>query len=125
MNTKLFEIRDSATFIPVIAIQLQPSSEEERYLLARAGYGSSVEAQEEYILLGYLGGGDNPMKCDPMAWSSRSRTMSVAHQYIIKYWDGLDSGTVIDVMCILGESKEPKRSERFDDMPVGGQEVVF
>ena len=40
MNVKLLEIRDRATFIPAIAIQLGSRSEEERWLLSRSGHVS-------------------------------------------------------------------------------------
>jgi len=35
-----------------------------------------------------------------------------AHKYIKEHWDELRSGSVVDVEFILGESKEPKASER-------------
>lgn len=38
--------------------------------------------------------------------------MVEAHRYIESYFDKLNSGDVIDVEHILGETKEPKVSER-------------
>jgi len=40
--------------------------------------------------------------------------MTVAHAYIEKNFHNLNSGDVIDVEFILGETDKPKTSERFD-----------
>jgi hypothetical protein len=40
--------------------------------------------------------------------------MPLAHQHIEQNWDLLNDGDVVDVEYILGETSEPKRSERFD-----------
>ena len=106
MQIKLMEIRDRATFIPVVAIKLVPRAEEERYLLGRAGYS----AGRDYILLSRITGDKNVTCCDPYAWGDR--TMTVAHDYLEKHWDALYSGQVIDVEYILGETASPKKSER-------------
>lgn len=112
METKTFEIRDRATFIPAIAIRLSPSCEEDRYLLARAGYGRAAEDQGEYVLLGRIAGGeDMRFNHDPYAWGM-SRTMVYAHEHIRKNWASLVSGQVICVEHLLGERPEPKKSER-------------
>jgi hypothetical protein len=109
MEVKTFEVRDEGTFIPVLAIRLWPRTEEERYLLSRAGYGRTVADQigGDYTLLTRLDGG----KChyDFEAWGNR--TLGCAHAYIKNCWDDLKSGRVIDVQYILGETDKPKESE--------------
>jgi hypothetical protein len=114
MISKTFEIRDSATFIPVLAVKLSPSCEEDRFLLGRAGYGIQPEQQGGYILLCKLDGGEGFCTCDPYAWPGGARTFKVAHDYLIRHFDELGSGAVVDVEFILGITKEPKKSERFD-----------
>ena len=47
---------------------------------------------------------------DPYSWGDR--TYSVAHNYIQEHWDEIKAGDVIDVEYILGETPEPKLSER-------------
>ena len=37
----------------------------------------------------------------------------MAHHYIIEHWDKLRDGDVVDVSFILGETQQPKVSERF------------
>jgi len=64
MQTKLLEIRDRATFIPVLAIQCLPGNEEERYLLSRAGYGVTCAEQERYILLAQIDGSKGKITYD-------------------------------------------------------------
>jgi len=106
MITKLFEVRDRATFLPVIATSMtSPASEAEFYLLRRAGYGV-----QPLILLTRLEGDNTPACYDPYAWGDR--TMRTAHLYIQDHWNVLESGDVVDVEFILGERPAPKVSER-------------
>lgn len=109
MIAKTFEVRDSATFIAVLAVQLGPTCEPDRYLFARSGYGTRPEDQATYVQLIKLAGGEGRSDCDPYSWGNR--TMEVAHSYIIKNFAELKTGAVIDVQFILGETKEAKRSE--------------
>lgn len=109
MQAKTFEIRDIATFIPVLAIRLSPSCDRDRYLFARAGFGTSSKEQRRYICLAKMNGGSGIISSDSFRWGDR--TIQIAHQYIIEHWDVLDSGEVIDVQYILGETKEKKKSE--------------
>lgn len=109
MIVKLFEVRDSATFLPVIAIKCDPANEAERYLLARTGYGMIAEDQGEYVLMTALHGGD-PLRYDAYAWGN-NRTRAVTHAHIQKHFNELESGAVIDVQFLLGETKAPKVSE--------------
>lgn len=119
MNTKAFEIRDSGTFIPVVGVLMVPGFEtdayiSEKYLLRRAGYGFD----SPLVLLCRMeaSGTDRNATYDPYAWGGGARTMIVAHDYIQKNWEDLNSGDVIDVQFILKETKQPKQSERLDDL---------
>ncbi len=73
------------------------------YLMRRAGFG------EPMIYLVML----STEKCayDPYNWG-RTRTMQIAHQWIEKNWDEAVSGQVVDVQAIIGETTEPKKSDR-------------
>ena len=42
MILKAIEIRDAATFIPAVAIKMEPANEEQRYLMARVGFHDGV-----------------------------------------------------------------------------------
>jgi hypothetical protein len=107
---KTFEIRDKGTFIPALAIQLEPGCEADCYLLSRAGFGEHAAVQREYVLLAKIDGGSGKAICDPYDWGA-ARTMCVAHDYIIRHWSELASGALVDVEFILGETKSPKLSE--------------
>lgn len=107
MIAKTFEVRDTATFIPMLAVQLNPTNEADRHLLARSGYGEVPEGQGEFVMLWSLNGGQAGY--DPYAWGNRTR--QVAHRYICDNFDSLESGAVIDVQYILGETEAPKISE--------------
>lgn len=107
MKTKTFEVRDKATFIPILAIRIEPDDTAQGYLLRRAGYADSKQ-----ILLVRIAGGSGLSTCDPYDWGNR--TMTTAHEYIRKNFDTLEDGDVIDVEYILGETTKKKRSERFD-----------
>jgi hypothetical protein len=111
MEIKLIEIRDRATFIPAVAIKLYARTEEELWLLRRAGYLESQvlsDAIQPYILLTRLDGG----RCeyDPYNWDNRSWRWT--HLHLLEKWDEIESGDVVDVEFILGETRQPKVSER-------------
>lgn len=110
MIVKTFEIRDAGTFIPAMAIKLGGDSEAGRYLLARAGFGLTVERQSEYVMLMRLS--DQEIHYDSGQWSRATRTMWFAHQVIEKKFDELADGAVIDVEFEAGITNAPKRSER-------------
>lgn len=40
------------------------------------------------------------------------RTLGIAHKYINEHYDELDSGDVVDVRFILGETEKPEPSTR-------------
>jgi hypothetical protein len=134
MVSKIIEIRDSATFIPALAVRLGSPNEAERYLLARSGFGRTMEHQCNYIVLCKINGGEPcAAHIDPFAWGQNPRTMFVAHMYLLnrhqeferdKYWcpssraadkhdgfDALPQGAVVDVEYILGMRETAKMSE--------------
>jgi hypothetical protein len=105
--TKILEVRDKMTFISVLAISTRWESEEQRYYLARAGYGRDGSI----IILVRLA--DCKASCDPYEWPD-GRTMPNAHDFIEKHFDELKDGDVVDVRVILGETDTPALSERLD-----------
>ena len=121
MEVKLFEVRDRATFMPVMAIRLtklltgdspdytDKQEEAERFLLARAGYGTEHGVQEKYILLLPLAGGHGTWTSDPY---DERPTLQQAHLHILNNWNWLKTGDVIDVEYITGQTSSPKVSER-------------
>ena len=106
MTAKTFEIRDRATFIPVLAVRLTSPRMEDGYLLGRAGF----QGVRPFVLVYRLT--DNIANWDHTVWGELERTMTVAHKHIFDHFDDLKTGQVIDVQVILGETKEPKKSER-------------
>ena len=111
MKTTMIEIRDRITYIPAFAIKMTGESKEEKNLLSRAGYSLSNPS----ILLCRIDTGE--AHHDSYVWGQSIRTMSVAHLFIQKNFDEINSGDVVDVEYILGESDKPKCSESFQ---VGG-----
>ena len=109
MKSKIFEIRDIATFIPVLAVKLDYNcTNQENWLLSRAGYGNA--ATRNYVILTNLNTGESAY--DPYKWGKYARTMPEAHKYILDHFDSLDYGAVIDIEYVLGEVSTPKISER-------------
>ena len=109
MKAKALEIRDERTFIPALAVDMNPSLNDDGqfYLLRRCGYPCNGEPN---ILLTALAADGTKAWNDPYAWGGR--TYPVAHEYIIEHWDELRDGDVVDVSFILGETDKPKVSER-------------
>lgn len=101
MEQKLFEIRDTGTFIPVLVTRITAY---DGYLVRRAGFMG-----EHYLVtkLNTLETGYDIFT----HWDDAARTMPVAHRHIENNWDNLKSGDVIDVEFLLGEASEPKVSE--------------
>lgn len=122
MVVKLFEVRDRGTFMPVMAVRLVPTAqslwfEKELWLLRRAGYSiEQLQVQPDdlnfqpYIVLCKLD--EVEAQYDPFRWPMPPRTLRIAHMHIIDNWWELNSGDLIDVEFIVGESKEPKPSEK-------------
>jgi hypothetical protein len=108
MICKTVEIRDAATFIPALAVKLEPGCPMDSYLLARAGYGSTPWQQGEYVLLLRLE--DAPY--DPFGHAGGGRTMCAAHEHLLAHFDEIESGAVVDVEFLRGETPAPKPSER-------------
>ncbi len=107
MEIKLFEIRDRGTFIPAMAVKpVSDNMVESWILLGRSGFNRETHC----IYLIHLGG--QQAKHDAYEWGN-SRTMHEAHKYIEQNFDTLQSGDVIDVEFILGETTEKKISERY------------
>lgn len=107
MKIKIFEIRDRATFIPVIAIKLEHQNDEQAYhLVDRCGYNP----MQKNVMITRLGG-EGEATADPYHWDDR--TLQTAHLHILDAFDNLNDGDVIDVEFILGEVDKPKISERF------------
>jgi hypothetical protein len=113
MQVKALEIRDEGTFIPALAVDMNPSlgvfperCEAQKYLLRRCGYPCDGRAN---IVLTRLDGNGKATN-DPYEWGGR--TWPVAHHYIIEHWEELHDGDVVDVSFILGETEKPKVSER-------------
>lgn len=112
MKTKIIELRDAGTFMPVMAVKLESQGEAERYLLARAGYGRTYEDHNRYVLLFRLAGGDLIGACSP--YEQSSGTMQTLHYALEKDWDCVRTGDVFDVEFHRGDTATKKLSERFD-----------
>lgn len=116
MKIKLLEVRDSGTFIAMLCVDMNPDArastqeawDAQRYLLRRCGYPCDGHPN---IAMTPLDAGGRPCWNDPYGWKDR-RTYPVAHNYIYEHWNELRDGDVVDVEFILGETTEPKKSER-------------
>lgn len=75
MITKMFEIRDRATMIPVIATMLTSSHEQEAFLLRRAGFDPIIGS---HVLISRATGGQ--AEYAGYKWDNGSRTMKIAHE---------------------------------------------
>lgn len=112
MEIKLFEVRDRMTFIPVICVRCNPANEAEKFLIADSDYGMREERQAEWILMGRLR--DRILRLSPSDQDGypKVRAMWMAHHHILKHWDELQTGDVIDIEFILNETSAPKISQR-------------
>lgn len=105
LRTKVLEIRDKATFIPVLATEVSGGAsvdDQENWLLRRAGFGERMIQLTSF--------NRNESHHDPYEWGDR--TYQTAHLYIHDNWNFIEDGQVIDVEYILGETDIPKKTER-------------
>lgn len=111
MESKIFEVRDVGTFMPVLAVRLEPSNKADHYLLARSGYGATAHEQGDYIMLWRLQGGGPSIATTDYYEHLPHGTIQAAHAHIEKNWHELESGAVVDVEFIAGKTALPKQSE--------------
>lgn len=109
MELKFIEIRDVATCIPVIALEMASSDKIEDFYLRKCGFGRDFPS----IVLIKLS--DFEATYDPYNWKY-GRTMKEAHRWIQNHYAELKSGDVVDVEFILSEKPQPKKAERPDDL---------
>lgn len=100
MACKYFEVRDRATYVPVVAVRL-----DDNHITRRAGHASlgSDAAVLVTSLLSY-------QTYSSYGWDE-GRTMRIAARHIGEFWDSLNDFDVIDVEFILGETSIKKVSE--------------
>ena len=125
METKILEVRDSATFFLALCVDMNPTQiggdgaylsindqieihNYQRWALRTYGYPCDWKPNILMTHLRAKGEAHN----DPYAWKNNGRTMAEAHKYIIANWGTLAEGDVVDVEFILGETKFPKPSQR-------------
>ena len=113
MEIKLIEVRDRGTFIPALAIRVTSTGDVAGdWLLRRGGFslnGASI------ILIRLT---DCEAQYDPYDWANR--TMQTAHVWLLEHFEQIESGAVVDVEHILGETPAPKVSERFERFSTAG-----
>lgn len=107
METKMVEIRDSGTTIAALAIKMTGANDIEKRFLSHCGYPLKDPKHFSVILVKLS---DCRSTNDPYEWGG-GRTMPNAHIHIIKNWDSIIPGDVIDVEVILGERETPKSPE--------------
>ena len=105
METKVLEVRDSGTYIAVLAMRLIADDTVQRYYLEREGFTEGAGIVVMRIA-------DQQAHADPYDWPSGARTMGIAHIYITAHFDKLKDGDVVDVQFIVGETQTKKLSER-------------
>lgn len=99
MTSKFVEIRDFATLIPAVAIQIAGA---DGYLARRAGFESPMI----YLIALSL----QEAHYDPYSWG-RGRTLKVAHGWLEEHFAEVPDHGVVDVEFIMGERDAPKVSE--------------
>jgi len=104
MKTKMLEIRDRMTMIPVLCIELGNAD-------TAAGYYLLVRAGIDYPTILLVSFTKDKAVVNPYEWGDR--TYQTAHSFIELNWGTIQEGDVIDIEFILGETKEKKKSERF------------
>ncbi len=93
IESKLFEVRDEGTFIPVLCTLIP-----DNWMMRHVGFDGPT------VLLTQL----SSLKTD---YFPLGRTLGHAYDFISGNWNNLINGQVIDVRVILGESEIVCQSE--------------
>lgn len=104
MKTKIFEIRDRATYFAVLATKLESDFVYEKAQLRYNGFGTGLVMMTRLT--------DGKGQYAPYKWDDR--TMTTAHMYITTHFDMLETGYVVDVEYINGETDKPKKSDVYE-----------
>jgi hypothetical protein len=113
MKTKIFELRDKATCLVVVATKMEPESKDrsykeyERELMLLRKLGFSDFKDNPLVMLTLPNSGKNYYI--PYQWNDR--TLQTAHKYIQDNFDELEQDDVIDIEYILGETNQVKPTE--------------
>lgn len=104
--TKLFEIRDIATKMTLVATQLGINHNDAELSCAQwAGYGDTEEEQRQHIIFYFPA--DKEGHSDIYHWyGNRTEFCSVA--FVKSFFEDLRHGEVIDIEYLLGETDESK-----------------
>lgn len=118
LETKVFEVRDRCTLIPILATRLfseDRSNKAERKLVEREGFFEvdlPGKNRLPIIIVTKLRTLDTYFSVHDCTNKEVGRTLPVAMKYIqAGRWATLRSGDVIDVEFILKETAQPKESE--------------
>lgn len=106
MESKVFEVRDRMTFIPLIAVRMNHREADERYLVRQAGW-------REEFLFGRMS--NDSIALEHVARWRHCATLGTACEFIAQNWEALENGAVIDSEYIRGESKQPKVKQRLEN----------
>jgi len=117
IETKILELRDHGTFIPIIALRVrnERSGSQEDWLLGKCGWGPQ---QEGFYLFSAADDGRHfAISCgDPEYLHMQSfpadRTFTTTFTYVSSHWDEFETGDVVDVRVILGEAQQPVTTDR-------------
>ncbi len=102
MITRMLEVRDDGTHIPVMVHRIRVDAMDRQWV--RAGYAVG-QIYTILINLNTLEG-----QSDWSKWSN-GRTLQEAHRWIEKHFDELMERSVVDVEWILGERETIKEPE--------------
>lgn len=102
IEVKIFDVVDRDVLAHVLAVPMWSDfTEKEGEILRSAEF--NVGWRGRHVLLGSISGdGVGMITADPSKWAGRS--MTIAHAHIRDNWDQLESGDVIDIRFILGET---------------------
>ena len=104
METKLIELRDKGTCIPLLCIKPDDTLVPVEKLVGwRYGFKDS-----DAVIVLHMGEPGRGATYDPHSWNDR--TYFTAHLHIQNNWDKLKTGD-LDVRVLLGEEHNPCESE--------------
>lgn len=125
VETRFIEVRDEGTQMPCMVTAVNANTlilddrDDDAWLVQRAGWGGE-QVGLYFVELLVEPGCDSWAKASPYQYELHtvskgfdgSRTLRIAWTWVMQHWDEVESGDVIDVQYILGETDAPKAPGR-------------
>lgn len=103
MEVKLFELRTQITSTTLFAFKLDSKNARDRGIIRHSGYKEDAYTVSDNLIMGSL---EYPERTSYASYEFATYDFQYAFNYIKDNWNRLNSGSLIDVDYLIGNSPE-------------------